>query len=217
MIQFTGCVANQWRNRKWCERSHQNLLENASKWKGAKKKMIGLIPPMLIKIWNYIVEIILPIPLAKSHSERGASHQPAFMSDCLNISHTCLPWLPSERTLLFWRDLFVNEIKEYDMFKISWRGSKDGKILLGYNTSCWKCDGVWECWNSRSQTDLRWKLCILRWKLVICGSCVYLVVAEFSTCVLWPRTIGLMVILLVIMVWFHSLWADAILGNGYGI
>ena len=40
-------------------------------------------------------------------------------------------------------------------------------------------------------------MCILRLKLVICGSPVYLMVAEFSNCILWPLTIGLMVILLV--------------------
>ena len=49
------------------------------------------------------------------------------------------------------------------------------------------------------------------------GSPVYLVVADFSTSVLWPLTIELTVILLVIMVWFHSWGMDAILGNRYGI
>ena len=34
---------------------------------------------------------------AKSRSVRGASHQPAFMSSCLAIIHTCLPCLPSGR------------------------------------------------------------------------------------------------------------------------
>ena len=47
------------------------------------------------------------IASAKSRSVREAGHQPAFMSGCLTISHTCLPCLPSERTLLFWRYLFV--------------------------------------------------------------------------------------------------------------
>ena len=45
--------------------------------------------------------------MAKSHSARGASHQPAFMSNCLTIGHTCFPCLPSGRTLLFLSDLFV--------------------------------------------------------------------------------------------------------------
>ena len=47
--------------------------------------------------------------LAKSWNVNGASHQQAFMSNCLTISHTCLHCLPSERMLLFWRDLFVVE------------------------------------------------------------------------------------------------------------
>ena len=72
------------------------------------------------------------------------------------------------------------------------------------------CGSVWNLW---SQTDLRWKLCILRWKLVTCGSPVYLLVAEFSTCVLWSLSIGLTLILLVIMVWFHLWGVDAILGD----
>ena len=38
---------------------------------------------------------------------RGASHQPAFMNSCLTISHTCLPCLPSGRTLLFLSSLLV--------------------------------------------------------------------------------------------------------------
>ena len=35
--------------------------------------------------------LIMGIALAKSRSARGASHQPAFMGNCLTISHTCLP------------------------------------------------------------------------------------------------------------------------------
>ena len=38
---------------------------------------------------------------------KGASHQPAFMGGCLTIIHTCLPSLPSEKTLLSWSVLFV--------------------------------------------------------------------------------------------------------------
>ena len=37
------------------------------------------------------------IASAKSSSARGVSHQPAFMGSCLDISHTCLPCLPSGR------------------------------------------------------------------------------------------------------------------------
>ena len=42
-------------------------------------------------------KIKMLIASAKSRSVRGASHQPAFMSGCLTISHTCLPCLSSER------------------------------------------------------------------------------------------------------------------------
>ena len=47
------------------------------------------------------------IASAKFQSARGTSQQPTFMSSCLIISHTCLPCLPSGRTLLFWSGLFV--------------------------------------------------------------------------------------------------------------
>ena len=47
-------------------------------------------------IKDFITKIVL-IASAKSRSVRGASHQPAFMSSCLTISHTCLPCLPSGR------------------------------------------------------------------------------------------------------------------------
>ena len=70
--------------------------------------------------------------------------------------------------------------------------------------------GCRSVWILQSQTDLRWKL-------VTCGRPVYQVVAEFSTCVLWPLMIWLMMVLWVIMLWFHSWGVDAILGCGYGI
>ena len=47
------------------------------------------------------------IASAKSRSLRRASHQPAFRNGYLTISHTCLPCLPSERTLLFSRCSFI--------------------------------------------------------------------------------------------------------------
>ena len=56
---------------------------------------------------KFIKLLKMLIALAKSRSARGASHQPAFMSGCLTISHTCLPCLPSERMLLYWRFLLV--------------------------------------------------------------------------------------------------------------
>ena len=40
------------------------------------------------------------IAQAKSRSARGESYQPSCMASCLAISHTCLPCLPSRRTLL---------------------------------------------------------------------------------------------------------------------
>ena len=47
------------------------------------------------------------IASAKSQSARGASQQPVFMSSCLTISHTCLPFLTSGKTFAFLSDLFV--------------------------------------------------------------------------------------------------------------
>ena len=46
--------------------------------------------------WRFLVMLIA---LAKSRSMKGASHQPAFMSGCLSISHMCLVCLPSEQML----------------------------------------------------------------------------------------------------------------------
>ena len=39
---------------------------------------------------------VMWIASAESQSMRGASHQPIFMGDCLNICHMYLPCLPSE-------------------------------------------------------------------------------------------------------------------------
>ena len=44
---------------------------------------------------------------AKFQSARGASHQPAFMSSYLTISHMCLLCYLVQKRLLFWRCLFV--------------------------------------------------------------------------------------------------------------
>ena len=41
------------------------------------------------RLWTY------RLLTAKSQSVREASHQPAFMDNCLTISHTCLPCPPS--------------------------------------------------------------------------------------------------------------------------
>ena len=56
------------------------------------------------RIWNCFYEKCiceLLIASAKSRIARVASLQPAFMSGCLTISHTCFPCLPSKRTLLY--------------------------------------------------------------------------------------------------------------------
>ena len=74
------------------------------------------LPPMI----NVI------IASTKSWNVRGASHQPAFMTSCLTVSHTCLPCLPSERKLLFLRDLFVIwRVANWEMWEISELGSRD--------------------------------------------------------------------------------------------
>ena len=77
---------------------------------------------------------VMLIALVKSWNVRGASHQPAFMSGWLTISHTCLPCLPSERTLLVWRDLFVirREVswERWDSeLGVRWQGGKGGRIV----------------------------------------------------------------------------------------
>ena len=60
---------------------------------------------------------VMLIAWVKFQSARETSYQPAFMSDCLIISHTCFPCLPSGRTLLFWNDLFF-----------CWEGGDLGKV-----------------------------------------------------------------------------------------
>ena len=52
---------------------------------------------------------VMLIASVKSWNVRGAFHQPDFMSGCLTISHMCVPCLPSQQMLLFWRDLFFVE------------------------------------------------------------------------------------------------------------
>ena len=53
----------------------------------------------------------------------------------MTISHMCLPCLPSERTLLFWRDLFVvrREVSwerwESSELGVRWQGGKGGRIV----------------------------------------------------------------------------------------
>ena len=93
--------------------------------------------------------------------------------------------------------MLINKMKEHDVFKIflRCRGWKDFPSL-DLTQAVRNVTGCGSVWISRSQNDLRWEL-------VTCGRPVHLVVAEFSTYVLWPLTIWLMVILWVIMLWFH--------------
>ena len=83
------------------------------------------------------------IASSKSQCVKGASHQPVITSGCLIISHTCLPCLPHEKTLLFWRDLVVigrevswekwetSELERWErcMSGVSWQGGKGGRIV----------------------------------------------------------------------------------------
>ena len=60
------------------------------------KYLLFIIITNIIIINIIITTIIMLIASAKSWSMRGASHQPAFMSSHLTISHTFyLPYLPS--------------------------------------------------------------------------------------------------------------------------
>ena len=91
------------------------------------------------------------IALAKSRIERGASHQPAFMSGCLTISHTCLPCLPSEITFLFWQDLFAVGGR--------WAG-KGWRVVTGKVGKVYELSEVarWERWeNSEVAQSERWE------------------------------------------------------------
>ena len=97
---------------------------------------------------------VMLIDSAKSRGTRRASHQSAFISNCLNISHTCLPCLPSGRTLLFLSDLFVvgrevswerwesSELRRWERGEgselgrweryvrvVRWQGGKGGRIV----------------------------------------------------------------------------------------
>ena len=52
-----------------------------------------------VQYFIFMFLMLMLIALAKSWSVRVASYQPAFMVSCQAISHTCLPCLPSGRTL----------------------------------------------------------------------------------------------------------------------
>ena len=64
------------------------------------------------------------ITYSKSLSVREASHQPAFMSCCLNVSHTCFLFLPSGRTLIFSDSLVAARVVSWKKFE----GSNFGRL-----------------------------------------------------------------------------------------
>ena len=92
----------------------------------------------------------------------------------------------------------------------AWPQEQKGSPSLYLTQAVRNMAGWRSVWILQSQTDLRRKL-------VTWGRPVYLVVAEVSTCVAWILMNWLMVILWVIMLWFHSWGVDVILGCGYGI
>ena len=50
------------------------------------------------------------------------------MSNCLNISHTCLDNIPNGRTLLFWSDLFVvGRVVGWEWWESSGKVGKGGE------------------------------------------------------------------------------------------
>ena len=50
----------------------------------------GGLKIVLCQKWQPVT-LIMGTALANSWSPRGASHQPAFMGDCLTVSHMCVP------------------------------------------------------------------------------------------------------------------------------
>ena len=128
--------------------------------------------------------IIMLIALAKSWSVSGASHQPAFMSSCLTVRHTCLPCLPSEKMLLFWSDIFViwrvvswerwvsSELGRWERAEgselgrwercvtvVRWQSGKGGRIVR------WKSSEVarWEGWYSSEVVTWEVPIFIQEW------------------------------------------------------
>ena len=81
---------------------------------------------------------MMVIALAKSRRAREASHQTAYMGSCLTISHTCLPCLPSGRTL-FCSDLLVaGKVVRWER----WDGSELGSPERWEGSEL----GRWERW-----------------------------------------------------------------------
>ena len=76
-----------------------------------------------------------------SWSTRGASYRAGYMVR----SHTCLPCLPSERTL-FWNDLLVagrvvNREGEKGGRVVSWEGGKGGRAVRWQVSRGWRVVG----------------------------------------------------------------------------
>ena len=94
----------------WC---FKWILSDMFKWSNGQQNTLLFQRSVIVsregKFFNvwYCEPSVMLIASAKSQSVRGASHQPAFMSGCLTISHMCLPCLLSERRLLFSKWLFL--------------------------------------------------------------------------------------------------------------
>ena len=113
---------------------------------------------------------VLLIASSKSRSARGASHQPAFMSSCLTISHTCLSCLVSGRTLLFLSDLFIvgrvvfcfwcqsTKLRSGMCSRFSCVSAGMERLSLDLTEAVKIVAGCGSVWNSWSQTELSWKL-----------------------------------------------------------
>ena len=74
-----GGLTGETKSGVWVARAG-NMTAREPPWKQNE------LPPMVL---------FMQIFLAKSQSQRGSSHQPAFMDSYLTISHTCLPCLCS--------------------------------------------------------------------------------------------------------------------------
>ena len=109
-------------------------LKTTFEW---KMKDYLLFQRKLYSAWNWNnLEMLI------AWNGRGAFHLPAFMSSCLTISHTCLPPVLSERTLVFWRDLFVvGQEMSWEMWESSELGRWE-RCISGVRWQCRKCGRI---------------------------------------------------------------------------
>ena len=109
-------------------------LKTTFEW---KMKDYLLFQRKLYSAWNWNnLEMLI------AWNGRGAFHLPAFMSSCLTISHTCLPSVLSERTLVFWRDLFVvGQEMSWEMWESSELGRWE-RCISGVRWQCRKCGRI---------------------------------------------------------------------------